>query len=147
MSRVLKFLPLCLLVFNYYATPARAAVLPGSDTLAVCDSCPGRDSLCRLSFAGNRELKILTRADSVKTSRYKGKKLIAVILAFPVPFGLLGLHRVFLGTKPYVPFVYIGTIGGCFLILPIIDFVAILTSNEETFRRFENNSRVFMWSH
>jgi hypothetical protein len=60
---------------------------------------------------------------------------------------LLGLHRIYLGTKPYIPFVYMGTIGGCFLVLPVLDFIAILSADEKTFSRFENNPRVFMWSH
>ena len=37
----------------------------------------------------------------------ENKKVIAAILAFPFPFGMLGLHRIYLGTKPYMPFAYI----------------------------------------
>ncbi len=77
----------------------------------------------------------------------ENKKVIAAILAFPFPFGILGLHRIYLGTKPYMPFAYIGTLGGCFGILPLIDFISILTADDETFKRFENNPKVFMWSH
>ena len=86
-------------------------------------------------------------ADSVKTHRRENKKLIAAVLAFPFPFGFLGLHRIYLGTKPYMPFVYAGTIGGCFGILPMIDFITILTTKKEKIKNFENNRRVFMWSH
>ena len=75
-----------------------------------------------------------------------GKKGIALILAFPFPFGMLGLHRIYLGTKPYMPFAYIGTLGGCFGILPLIDFISILTADDEALKRFENNPKVFMWS-
>ena len=78
---------------------------------------------------------------------WKRKKITAAILAFPLPFGLLGLHRIYLGTKPYVPFVYIGTIGGCLFVLPFIDFITILSAKEEDFKRFEKNPGVFMWSH
>lgn len=78
--------------------------------------------------------------------REAGKKGIALILAFPFPFGMLGLHRIYLGTKPYMPFAYIGTLGGCFGILPLIDFISILTANEDALKRFENNPKVFMWS-
>jgi hypothetical protein len=46
-----------------------------------------------------------------------------------------------------MPFAYIGTIGGCFGILPLIDFIAILATNKENFNRFYNNPKVFMWSH
>ena len=73
------------------------------------------------------------------------RKLIAAVLAFPFPFGIVGLHRIFLGTKPYVPVVYIATLGGIFGILlsfaavflirsfvvglePVIDLKAVLLS-------------------
>ena len=84
--------------------------------------------------------------DSI-SHHWKRKKITAAVLAFPLPFGLLGLHRIYLGTKPYVPFVYIGTIGGCLFILPLIDFITILSAKEEDFKRFEKNPGVFMWSH
>jgi TM2 domain-containing membrane protein YozV len=69
-------------------------------------------------------------------------KTIAAALAFPLT-GITGIHRIYLGTKPYVPVVYIGTAGGCFGILPFIDFVVILV--EKDISRYENNSKLFMW--
>lgn len=72
----------------------------------------------------------------------KRKKIIATLLAFPIPFGILGLHRIYLGTKPYVPLVYIGTIGGV-LILPFVDFCVLLLDKDIS--RFENNEHIFMW--
>ena len=86
-------------------------------------------------------------ADSIKPHKKENKKLIAAILSFPFPFGMMGLHRIYLGTKPYMPFVYIGTVGGCFGILPLIDFIAILSTKKENFKHFENNRKVFMWVH
>ena len=73
----------------------------------------------------------------------KKKKIIAAVLAFPL-FGVTGIHRVYLGTQPYVPVVYMGTVGG-FLILPTLDFIAILAADEKTFQSFQNNPHVFMW--
>ncbi len=72
----------------------------------------------------------------------KRKKIIATLLAFPVPFGILGLHRIYLGTQPFVPLVYIGTIGGV-LILPFVDFCVLLLDKDIS--RFENNPHIFMW--
>jgi TM2 domain-containing membrane protein YozV len=72
------------------------------------------------------------------------KKLVAAVLAFPV-FGVVGLHRIYMGTKPYVPVVYIATIGGCFGIIPFIDFCTIIFSDSETFESFQNNPKVLMW--
>ena len=73
----------------------------------------------------------------------KNKKITAVILAFPFPFGIVGLHRIYLGCSPYVPVVYIATVGGAFGILPLIDFCVLLL--EKDIDRFTNNQNVFMW--
>ena len=74
----------------------------------------------------------------------KKKKLISAILAFPFPFGFMGAHRVMLGCKPWVPVVYVVTFGGCFGILPLIDFCAIMSKKDVT--QYENNPNVFMWA-
>ncbi|MFH1004375.1 MAG: TM2 domain-containing protein [Bacteroidota bacterium] len=87
-----------------------------------------------------------TITTKLSLKKHENKKVIAAIFALPLPFGILGLHRIYLGTKPYIPFVYIGTIGGCFLILPFIDFCYIIFSDDETFKQFSNNPKVFMWS-
>ena len=51
------------------------------------------------------------------------KKFISALFAFPFPLGFMGAHRVMLGTKPWVPVVYAATFGGCFGVLPLIDFL------------------------
>jgi len=64
-------------------------------------------------------------------------------LAFPFPFGITGLHRVYLGTSPHVPVVYMATLGGALGILPLIDFCILLSnSNIDTYC---NRNRVFIW--
>ena len=73
----------------------------------------------------------------------KNKKIIAAILAFPFPFGIVGLHRIYLGTAPYVPVVYIATLGGVFGVLPFIDFCVLLMDKDH--ERYINNPKVFMW--
>lgn len=73
----------------------------------------------------------------------KDHRLVAMALAFPFPFGLVGLHRIYLGCAPYVPVVYIATLGGIFGILPLVDFI-ILAANKDL-DRFINNQNVFMW--
>jgi TM2 domain-containing membrane protein YozV len=78
------------------------------------------------------------------TGKKENKKLIAAILAFPIPFGFLGLHRIYLGTDPWVPVVYLVTAGGGML-LPFIDFIAILCADKEQLKAYENNPRLFMW--
>ncbi len=77
------------------------------------------------------------------SKKIKNKKVIAALLAFPFPFGIVGLHRIYLGTKPYVPVAYIGSLGGVFGIIPLIDFFVILFDKD--FEQFENNGKVLMW--
>lgn len=71
------------------------------------------------------------------------KKLISSFFAFPFPFGFMGAHRVMLGTKPWVPVVYVATLGGCFGLLPLIDFCVIVFSKD--IEQYENNPNIFMW--
>lgn len=76
-------------------------------------------------------------------TKKENKKLIAAILAFP-PFGLLGLHRIYLGSEPWIPVVYLFTLGGCG-ILCVGDFIAIIRADDKTLKSYENNSKIFMW--
>ncbi|MGZ3861935.1 MAG: NINE protein [Bacteroidia bacterium] len=71
------------------------------------------------------------------------KKVISSILAFPIPGGILGLHRIYLGTKPYVPVIYIVTLGGGLFILPVIDFFVLMCNKDIS--RFQNHTGIFMW--
>ena len=72
------------------------------------------------------------------------KRITAAVLAFPFPFGIVGLHRIYLGTKPYVPVAYIASLGGVFGILPFIDFCAI-TFDGKNFKDYRDNGQIFMW--
>lgn len=90
----------------------------------------------------------LVKADSLLSkplikNENKRKKLVAGVLALPFPFGFIGAHRVMLGCKPWVPVVYIATIGGCFGLLPLIDFCVIMFSKD--IEQYENNPHIFMW--
>jgi len=71
------------------------------------------------------------------------KRITASVLAFPFPFGIVGLHRIYLGTKPQVPVVYIGSLGGVFGVLPLIDFF-VLTCGKD-FDYYKGNGKIFMW--
>jgi hypothetical protein len=71
------------------------------------------------------------------------KRITAAVLAFPFPFGIVGLHRIYLGTKPYVPVAYIASLGGGFGVLPLIDFFAI--TFDKNFDHYRDNGKVFMW--
>lgn len=84
------------------------------------------------------------QADSSRTS-FRKEKLITAILAFPVPFGFTGMHRIYLGTEPWIPVAYLLTGGGGAGIVPLIDFIFILSADEEQFKHFQNNPNFFMW--
>lgn len=86
-------------------------------------------------------VKEIQKSDSAITPI---KKLIPVLLSFPV-LGVVGLHRIYLGTKPYVPIVYIATLGGCLGIIPLIDFAVLTFSKKEKLQQYLNNPKVFMW--
>jgi len=73
----------------------------------------------------------------------KKKKWVSALFAFPFPFGFMGAHRVMLGTKPWIPVIYVATLGGCFGILPLIDF-CVITFSKNT-EQYENNPQLFMW--
>ena len=77
------------------------------------------------------------------TKENKKKKIVSAIFAFPFPFGFMGAHRVMLGTSPWVPVVYVATFGGCFGLLPLIDFCVITFSKD--IEQYENNPHIFMW--
>jgi len=60
----------------------------------------------------------------------ENKKVTAAVLTLTL--GMLGVHRIYLGTAPYIPAVYLFTFGGGFFILPLIDLVVILSSKDMT---------------
>ena len=68
---------------------------------------------------------------------------IAAALAFPFPFGGVGLHRVYLGTAAHVPLAYAATAGGVFGLIPLIDCFVLLTHKDLSI--YENNSNIIMW--
>ena len=98
------------------------------------------DSVGRDSFAAKQNVDTL-----YSNEEFKKEKLIAAILAFPVPFGFTGLHRIYLGSDPWIPVVYLITGGGGFGLIPLIDFIFIVTADEEQFRKYESNPKFFMW--
>jgi TM2 domain-containing membrane protein YozV len=106
----------------------------------IIDSCGYNETEFNETVFDNRPNPIL---QLVKKQRKKNKKVMAAILAFPFPFGIVGLHRIYLGTAPHVPIVYIGTFGGVLGILPFIDFCVIVLDKD--FDRYMNNNKIFMW--
>lgn len=104
-------------------------------------------SLTDTIVSGTTHFKINTEAGTgmlfKKMDEEKRKKLVSALFAFPFPFGFMGAHRVMLGCKPWVPVVYVATLGGCFGLIPLIDFFTIVFTKD--LKQYENNPHVFMW--
>ena len=128
------------LLFNANARPLEAVV-------DLDKNCLKKNILVLSVGCANDSSPAVFRRDTVKVTKHENKKLVAAILAFPLPFGILGLHRIYFGTKPYIPFAYIGTMGGCLGILPLIDFIDIICTPKNSFINMENNPHIFMWAH
>ena len=97
------------------------------------------DSLSFTEFAS-----VYTDTTDVKKTKiryFTKKRFIAIALV--VLTGPLGGHRLYLGTHSVVPVFYALTLGGGFIILPVIDLITIIFTKDLS--KFENNERVIMW--
>lgn len=92
-----------------------------------------------LHLSQNHKTKLLRLLQNTTS---ENKKVTAAILTLTL--GMLGVHRIYLGTAPYIPAVYLFTFGGGFFILPLIDLVMILSTNDIS--KFENNNKLLMWT-
>ncbi len=63
--------------------------------------------------------------------------------ALTITLGVFGAHRMYLGTEPHVPVLYAATLGGGLGIVPLIDLIHILASEDPLI--YSNNERFFMW--
>ncbi|MBL7888830.1 MAG: NINE protein [Bacteroidia bacterium] len=123
---IVSFLFLMLMSFSFSAKASNSVLFRGDTVLLI----QGSDSIAFVS-------------PGISKDSTKQKKLVSALFAFPFPFGFMGAHRVMLGTKPWVPVVYVVTLGGCFGLLPLIDFCVLSFSKDIS--EFENNPNVFMW--
>lgn len=87
------------------------------------------------------KLKPAKKINSLKPNLKEDKKWLALIIT--VLAGMLGGHRLYLGTKPWIPALYLFTFGGGFLLLPIIDFFVLLFAKD--IQPYLDNPNFFMW--
>ena len=73
-----------------------------------------------------------------KAADTDSRTLVAALLAFFL--GGLGIHRVYLGSKPIMILFYIITFFGIFGILPLIDFIIILVDGT---KKYEGSNKFF----
>jgi TM2 domain-containing membrane protein YozV len=133
MIRLLVFVTLTCFCVNARATIRIISPDQGDTTISVCST----DTIIIVSNAGfspksQNQLDMAIR---------KKDKVMAIVLTLLT--GPLGVHRLYLGTKPVVPVVYILTLGGGLGVLPFIDLVVMAFSKDIS--PFENNEKIFMW--
>ena len=92
-------------------------------------------------FAANYEISGDNTSVADNSFKPKFKRLKAALLALFL--GHFGVHRIYLGTSPNVPIVYSLTLGGGLGLLPLADFIFILTTKD--LEAFAENDKVFMW--
>lgn len=90
----------------------------------------------------NFESSFYINLQNHKDSNVNKTKLVAIALA--ITLGAFGVHRLYLGTEPIVPIAYTLTLGGGFLILPLIDIFYIISA--EDINQITNNNNVFIWN-
>jgi TM2 domain-containing membrane protein YozV len=123
-------------VFSVTSSPASLPSFKQNENILTPDSLK-TDSISAVNA------EVFLKRTFPRMSEDKRKRVISAMLAFPFPFGFMGAHRVMLGCKPWIPVVYVATFGGCFGLLPLIDFIAIVGSKD--IEQYENNPHVFMW--
>lgn len=71
----------------------------------------------------------------------------AVTLVLTYFLGWLGIHRHYLGTRPFMWLIYLVTFGGIFVIVPLIDFIFEIVAIVEGsgVGQFAGNTSFFMW--
>lgn len=87
------------------------------------------------------KLKPTKKTNNLKPNFKEDKKWLALIIT--VLAGMLGGHRLYLGTKTWIPALYLFTFGGGFLLLPIIDFFVLLFAKD--IQPYLDNPNFFMW--
>ena len=131
-----------LFLFSFFPGSANEKCVIKIINLSINDSSINKCDTLKFQIALQLTDSIIANKLLSKKETRK-KKVISAIFSFPFPFGFMGAHRVMLGTKPWVPIVYMATFGGCFGLLPTIDFLVLVFSKD--IEQYENNPRIFMW--
>jgi hypothetical protein len=108
------FIPIFFLFVSIHGRlNATNCVLPHTLENVVIDSVVSNESTPEVSQAPKiNKVKLITL---LQKATVENKKVTAAILTLTL--GMLGVHRIYLGTAPYIPAVYLFTFGGGFFIL------------------------------
>jgi len=113
--------------------------------IGLVSNCVYAQDQASPSFSSTIDVKLggieVSFSQDSATEKPKRVKLKAALLS--ILLGHFGVHRIYLGTSPNVPVIYSLTLGGGLGILPLADFIAIVSSPDV--ERYRNSNRVFMW--
>lgn len=79
------------------------------------------------------------------TARVKAGKEFVPALLLNLFLGGLGIHRLYLGTKPLTWIGYILTCGGIFGVVPLVDLIVLIV-NSNDISPYVDNTKFFMWA-
>ena len=143
MKAALSFIIVLVTGFVAFAGPDSLLQQSRTHVPFISIEITGGDTLVKLVATDTVAKQTMSAASEKLTKEQKKKKILASFLSFPFPLGFLGAHRIMMGTKPWVPIAYVATFGGCFGLLPLVDFCVIVFS--DNIEQYENNPNVFMW--
>lgn len=132
-------------------------LLPAGPLFASSSMDASEDNSCEAEYSSKRDTLTLElrsskggqdlflvrpdSSDSVAIPHSEPRRGVAIALT--VLLGPLGGHRLYLGTEPKVPVLYTVTLGGGLGLLPLIDLVQLIVTDD--LDKFHDHSRVFMW--
>ncbi|WP_044129383.1 NINE protein [Rudanella lutea] len=78
-------------------------------------------------------------------AQVKANKEFVPALLLNLFLGGLGIHRLYLGTKPLTWIGYILTCGGIFGVVPLVDLIVLIINNDNL-SPYIDNPKFFMWA-
>lgn len=93
-------------------------------------------------------LDMSSDAPVMAATTVSGAKSDAVVLVLNWFLGFFGVHRHYMGTRPFMWAIYTFTVGGIFGIVPFVDFIVELVALVEdgSLSQFYGNTSFFMWA-
>lgn len=91
-------------------------------------------------------LDMMADMSATATLQASGKSdAIALVLDFFL--GGFGIHRHYMGTRPFMWAIYTFTIGGIFGIVPFVDFIVMVVGliEDGSLSQYYGNTSFFMW--
>ena len=100
-----------------------------------------------ISGADINTMNLFNGMGAAKVSTANPNAVVATILAMPwLGVGVLGIHRLYLGTETGTFLAYLFTLGGCGVI-SLVDFIVLVVGLvEEDISQYVDNPKFIMWA-